>query len=78
MAKKLPPKVHETEDVHIKVESWQWETKPSRFTWKHGLILAVIIAVAILFSFGFLIIAGILLIVGIVFNIVLYLFRKLS
>lgn len=78
MAKKLPPKVHETEDVHIKVESWQWETKPSRFTWKLALVPAVIIAVTILFAFGFLIIAGVLLIVGIIFNIVLFLFRKIS
>lgn len=78
MAKKLPPKIHDHEDVHIKVESWQWETKSSRFTWKHGLVLAILIAIAILFAFGFLIIAGVLLIAGIILNLILFLFRRLS
>jgi hypothetical protein len=78
MAKKRPPKVSDEEKIHVRVENWQWETTSPRFTWKHGLALALLIAVAILFALGFLIIAGVVLIVGIIFNIVLFIFKKLS
>lgn len=78
MAKKRPPEVQDHEDVHIKVESWQWETKRPVMTWKYGLALAVLIAVAILFAFGFLIVAGVVLIIGIVMNLVFFLFKKIS
>lgn len=80
MAKKTPPKVKDTEKIQVEVESWRWEesTSRSRFTWKHGLILALILAGAILFIFGFLIIAGVILIAGIILNIVLFIFKKIS
>ncbi|HUX79521.1 MAG TPA: hypothetical protein VMW10_07270 [Alphaproteobacteria bacterium] len=78
MAKKSPPKVKNDEKIHLKVESWQWETRSRRFTWKQGLALALIIAVAILFALGFLIIAGVVLIAAITINIVLFIFKKLS
>ncbi|OJW51083.1 MAG: hypothetical protein BGO67_12185 [Alphaproteobacteria bacterium 41-28] len=79
MAKKLRPKVKDDEKIDIKVESWQWErASPPRFSWKHWLILALIIAVAILFAFGFLIIASVVLIAWIVIHIVLFIFKKLS
>lgn len=77
MAKKSPPEVQD-DDVHIKVESWQWETNKPKLTWKHWLGIAVLIAVALLLAFGFLIIAGIVLIIGIVINLVMYLFKRLS
>lgn len=78
MAKKRLSDVQDKDDVHIEVESWQWESKRSPFTWKHWLGLALLIAVAILFAFGFLIVAGVLLIIGIVLNLILFLFKKLS
>lgn len=78
MTKKRPPEVPEDEDVHLKVESWQWETGKPKLTWKHWLGIAVLIAVALLFAFGFLIIAGVVLIIGIVINLVMYLFKRLS
>ena len=80
MAKKTPPKIKDNEKTHIKVENWQWETDSSRsrFTWKHGLILALIFAAALLFAFGFLIVAGVVLIAGIILNVVHFFFKKLS
>jgi hypothetical protein len=78
MDKKLPHKIKNEDEVHIKVESWQWETRSPRLTWKHWLVIAILLAVGILFAFGFLIIAGVLLIVGIIINIVLFLLRKIS
>ncbi len=80
MVKKLSPKIDKNEDekVHLKVESWQWETSSRSFTWKKALVVAILLAVALLFAFGFLIIAGVLLIAGIIFNIVLFLLKKIS
>jgi hypothetical protein len=80
MAKKLRPKINDDEKIDIKVENWQWETTSPRlsFTWKHWLILSLIIAVSILFAFGFLIIAGLVLIAWIVINIMLFIFKKLT
>lgn len=79
MAKKPAPKKYKAEEVDIIIESTQWET-PSRahFTWRHGIILALIMAGALLFAFGFLIIAGVILLAAIVVNIVLFIIRKLS
>ena len=54
MAKKPAPKKREEDNVHIEVESWQWEEKSPRITWKHWLILSLLIAVGLLFAFGFL------------------------
>lgn len=67
------------EEVDIIIESDQWESPspPPRFTWKHGLILALILGVGILFAFGFLIIAGIVLLAAIVINVFLWIIRKL-
>ena len=78
MVKKLPRPSNENRKIHLEVESWRWETKSSRLTWKHWLALAVLLAVAILFAFGFLIIASVVLVVGLVVNIVLFLLKKLS
>ena len=78
MAKKLPSPSKDDENVHIEVESWQWETTPSHSIWKYGLAFAILLAVALLFTFGFLMIAGVILIAGIIFNTVLFLFKKLS
>ncbi len=78
MTKKLPRPSNNNEEVHIEVESWQWNTAPQRFTWKHWLVLVVLISVAILLGFGFLIIAGVALIIGVVVSLVLFLFKKLS
>ena len=78
MVKKLPLDVNDHEKIHVKVENWQWETNSSRFTWKQGLAIAVLLAVAILFAFGFLIIAGVILVIGIILNIALFLFKKFS
>lgn len=78
MDKKLSKKIKNDDEVHIKVESWQWEPRSPRLTWKHWLIISILIAVGILFAFGFLIIAAVLLIVGIIINIVLFLLRKIS
>jgi len=77
MAKKLPRPSNQNRKTYIKVESWQWQT-PQKFTWKHGLFLAILLAVALLFAFGFLIIAGVVLIVGIIINIALFLLKKLT
>lgn len=79
MAKKPTLKKDEAKEVDIIIESTQWET-PSRasFTWRHGLILALIMAGAILFAFGFLIIAGTILLAAIVINIVLFIIKKLT
>ncbi|MBS0271448.1 MAG: hypothetical protein JSR85_02230 [Proteobacteria bacterium] len=78
MAKKIPSDNNEPEKIHLQVESWEWQTTSPRWTWKHWLALAMLIAVAILFAFGFLIIASVVLIVGIILNIVFFIFRKLS
>lgn len=79
MAKKLPPEKNKSEKVDIFIESQQWESPtPSRFTWRHGLILALILGGAILFAFGFLIIASIILLAAIVINVVLFIIRKLT
>jgi hypothetical protein len=75
---KLPRPSNENKEVHIEVESWRWQTTPSRFTWKHWLILGVFLATAFLFAFGFLIVAAVLVVVGAVLNIILFLLRKLS
>jgi len=82
MDKKQPPKKRfpdSPEEVDIIIESDQWESPslPPRFTWKHGLILALILGLAILFAFGFLIIAAIILLVAIVINVFLWVFQKL-
>ncbi len=79
MTKKHPRPSNETHKVDIEVESWQWQTGSSqRFTWKHALILAVILAFAILLAFGFLVVASIVLVVGVILNLVIFLLRKLS
>jgi len=78
MAKKHVSKKEDTEKVHLEVESWQWETKSPRMTWKYWLVIAILIAVGVLFAFGFLIVATVVLIVGIILNLVFFLFRKLS
>ena len=78
MVKKLTPKKREEENIHIEVESWQWEEKSPRFTWKHWLILALLVAVGLLFAFGFLFIAAVVLIIGIVLNLVYFIIRKLT
>lgn len=79
MAKKLPPEKTNDEEVDLIIESQQWETaSPTRFTWRHGVIIALILGVAILFAFGFLIIAGILLLAAIVINIFLFIIKKLT
>jgi hypothetical protein len=79
MAKKRTPKPNHPEEVDLIIESQQWESpSPPRFTWQHGLILAIILGLAILFAFGFLIIAGIILLAAIVINIVLFIIRKLA
>ena len=78
MAKKDLHDKHESEKVNLYVESWQWETASSRFKGKHWFAVAILLSVAILFAFGFLIIAGVLLIVGVIFNLTLYILKKLS
>lgn len=79
MDKKHPPTRDHREEVDIVIESQQWESPSSaRFTWRHGLILALILGIAILFAFGFLIIAGIILLAAIVMNIVLFAIKKLT
>lgn len=79
MAKKHRPTLKEEEKVHVTVESWQWETpSPRRFTWKHGLILAILLAAAILLALGFILIAGVVLVVVLALNLISYLFKKLT
>lgn len=79
MAKKPAPKKNKAEEIDIIIESTQWETPSrARFTWRHGVILALILAGAILFAFGFLIIAGVILLAAIVINIVVFIIKKLS
>lgn len=79
MVKKTTPKKHEIEEVDIIIESTQWESPTrARFTWRHGVILALILGGAILFAFGFLIIAGVILLAAIVVNIVLFIIKKLQ
>lgn len=81
MAKKNPPEKSSPEevDVDLIVEGQQWESSSApRFTWRHGLILALILGGALLFAFGFLIIAGIILLAAIVLNIVLFIIKKLT
>jgi uncharacterized ion transporter superfamily protein YfcC len=81
MAKKTPKKheeIEELEEYDIQIESWQWETNHTRLTWKHWLVMAILLAVAILFAFGFLIIAAVLLIIGIIIHIIAFIFKKLS
>ena len=73
MGKKLPP-----EKIDIIIESQQWESpSPRRFTWRHGLILALILSGAILFAFGFLIIAGIIVVAAIIINLVSFIIKKI-
>ena len=78
MDKKHPPKHRVTETEEIIIESTQWET-PSRprFSWKHALILALILAGALLFAFGFLIVAGVILLAAIVVNLIVFIIKKL-
>lgn len=78
MAKKLPPKANNNNEIPIKVEGWQWETSTvsSRLSWRHWLAFILLLAVALLFAFGFLIVAGVILIIAIVTNIFLFLLRK--
>ncbi len=71
-------KPSDEEELHLKVDSWQWETKPSRFTWKHGLVCAILLAVAILLTFGFLIIGGVVLLIALILHLIFWLFKKLS
>jgi len=78
MAKKPPPKLKKDENIHIEVESWQWETSSPRITWKNWLALVILLAVAILLAFGFLIIAGVIFLAAIIINIVVFLFKKLT
>lgn len=79
MAKKHPPKKNDSEEIDLIIESEQWEnTTPYRFTWRHGLILALILGGAILFAFGFLIIAGIVLLAAILVNIIVFIVKKLT
>lgn len=79
MDKKSPPKKKTLEEVDIIIESDQWESPspPPHFTWKHGLILALILGVGILLAFGFLIIGGIILLAAIVIKIFLWVVQKL-
>jgi hypothetical protein len=78
MAKKHPPKPVTIETEEIIIESTQWETPSrARFTWKHGIILALILAGAILFAFGFLIVAGVVLLAAIVVNLIVFIIKKL-
>jgi len=79
MAKKTIPKKLDAEEVEIIIESTQWETPTrARFTWRHGVLLALILAGALLFAFGFLIIAGIVLLAAIVVNLILFIIKKLT
>jgi hypothetical protein len=79
MAKKSPTHKTPPEQIDIIVESDQWESAtPPRFTWKHGLIIALILAGAILFAFGFLVVAGIVLVAAIVVNLIAFIIRKLT
>lgn len=79
MVKKTMPKKPDAERVDIIIESTQWETPTrARFTWRHGVILALILAGAILFALGFLIIAGIVLLAAIVVNLILFIIKKLT
>lgn len=79
MAKKIPSEKKDLEEIDIIIESEQWETTPSfRFTWRHALILMLILAGGILFAFGFLLIAGIILLTVIIMNVVAFIFRKLT
>jgi hypothetical protein len=78
MDKKLPRPSNENKKVHVEVESWRWSTSSTRLTWKHWLVITVLLAVAILLACGFLIIAGVVLIVGIVVNLVLFLLKKVA
>jgi len=78
MAKKPPKKIEHEDKIHLEVESWQWDSSSKKFTWKHWLIIALLLSVAILFAFGFLIIAAVILFVGIIINIVLFILKKIS
>ena len=79
MAKKHPPEKNNEEEVDLIIESQQWESAtPTRFTWRHGVIIALILGVAILFAFGFLIIAGIILMAALVMNIILFIIKKIT
>lgn len=78
MAKNISQKdPHDEDEVHLKVESWRWETNQRRWTWKTAFVLAILLAVALLFAFGFLIVAGVVLIVAIIINLALFFLRKL-
>lgn len=72
------PRLPKDDEVHINVESWQWESPTSRFTWKHALILALLLAGGLLFAFGFLVIAVLALGVGLILGLVMLLLKKLS
>lgn len=79
MAKKIPPEKKPPEEIDIIIEGQQWESpSPTRFTWRHGLILALILGGGILFAFGFLIIAAFILLAVIIINIFLFIFRKIT
>lgn len=72
----LPP---EDEDpLPIEVESWHWESKSQKITWKQGITILLLLVGMILFAFGFLVVAGIMLVVGMVVGLVLFLIRKLG
>lgn len=83
MVKKSSPDKTPPEKIDIIIESDQWESaEPARFTWRHGLIISLIISLilagAILFVLGFLVIAGVVVIAAIVINIILFILRKLA
>lgn len=78
MARKILPPEDDDENVDIIIEEHQWNTTTSKFTWRHGLILALILGGAILFAFGFLIIAGLVLMAVILINIVSFIIKKLT
>ena len=81
MAKKLTPEKNPPEKIDLIIEGQQWESPritPPRFTWRHGLILALILGGGILFAFGFLIIAGLVLIAVLMMNIFLFVIKKLT
>jgi hypothetical protein len=74
---KKPPKKKE-DHVDLEVESWQWETSSRRLTWKHWIVIASLLGVAVLFAFGFLIIAAAVLFIALLVNIVLFVLKKIT
>lgn len=78
MAKKHLSEKNDDEVVDIIIEEHQWEGSQARFTWRHGLMLALILGGAILFAFGFLIIAAVVVIAAVLINIISFLIKKLT